>query len=970
MSREQRAVLAAIFAFSGATALIYEIVWTRLLGLLVGHTTYGLTTVLAAFMAGLGMGGWWGGRLAGRVRSPLRAYALLEAGIAIAGVGIGPLLLALEPAFGAVYRALPGSTLALTGVRFLLCGAGLLVPTVMMGMTLPLLVAAAGRRERIGTDVGLLYGVNTVGAAGGSLLAGLVLLPAFGIRGTTLVAATLNLLVAMAAYMLSRTSDAAAMAGAASAEPSPSVSRSVADAPTVSVTGRDATGAPEPVMHSWVAVAALAASALSAAAAMTQQVSWVRAVGLAIGSTTDAFTLIVSAFILGLALGAAAFGRLADRSRDPVALLAVPLCGAGLSALAVLPLLGTLPLHVAEVIRDTAGDHARVLLWCAVRVFLLFLVPTFFMGGAFPIVARILARAGTGVGRTVGEAYAASTIGSIAGAVLGGFVLVPILGARGASIAAAAVSIAAGWVLLSLRPLDAVRGAGLLRAAEVGAASVATGVLVAFLPPWDPALVNSGPYVNTGGLLRDASRDGRTLEETMRSLPVIWWREGVDATVAVLEWSDGRRTIALNGKPDASSEGDRVTQSLLAHLPLALHPAPRSVLVIGLGSGMTAGAAARYAVERIDVAEISEAVVEAAARFFGAANGGVLSDARVRILPGDARTTVGQGRGVYDVIISEPSNLYMAGVPELFTVEFFRMLRDRLAPGGLVCQWIHAYNLGADDFKMVLRTFAEVFPAVSLWDAQLGSDFLLIGAPEGGGNLRVSHDRLASVFADRGIAADLALLETREPADLLGWFVASADGVRAFAGPGPLNTVDRNRLEFSVPRSMRLGPAVTVFTEIDGLRRREAFDWVEHLPSPDIAERANSRRRDTKNYVAVQISAFLGDRDGALRSYGDIERREGPVAWRRARGALIELGWRTLLEGDAPGAAALGEALVRGDPADDGSLRLLAVASHRAGDEPAARKALGALIDATRDPDARAWAEESLRLLGAADPAR
>jgi spermidine synthase len=701
---------------------------------------------------------------------------------------------------------------------------------------------------------------------------------------------------------------------------------------------------------------------------MIQQVTWVRAVGLAIGSTTDAFTLIVSAFILGLALGAACFGRMADRSRDPISLLGLPLCGAGLAALAVLPLLGTLPLRVAEVIRDTGGDHARVLLSVGVRVFLLFLVPTFLIGGAFPIVARVLARAGAGIGRTVGEAYAASTVGSIVGAVLGGFALVPAFGARGASIAAAATAIAAGWILLSLRPLDAVRRAGLLRVAEVGTAVVATGALIAFLPPWDPSLVNSGPYVNTARFLRDGARDGRTLEETMQSLPIIWWREGIDGTIAVLDGKDGQRTITLNGKPDASSEGDRVTQSLLAHLPLALHPDPRSALVIGLGSGMTAGSAALYAVERLDVAEISGTVVEAARRYFGATNGGVLEDRRVRVLLGDARTTVGQGSETYDVIISEPSNLHMAGVPELFTVEFFRLLRERLAPGGVICQWIYAYNLAVDDFKMVPRTFAEAFPAMSLWDAQLGSDFLLIGVLDGNGAPPVSHDRLAAVFADSRIAADLALTGTREPADLLGWFIAAGDRVRSFAGPGPLNTVDHNRLEFSVPRSMRLGPAVAVFSEIDALRQREAFDWVDRLPSPQVPERANSRRRDTKNYVAVQVNAFLGDRESALRSYGGIERREGPVAWRGARGALTDLAWNSLVSGDAATAAAVGELLLQGDAADEDALRVMAEAAQRLGDKAAVRQALAALIEVTGDPRVRSWAEENLRRLGATEP--
>jgi spermidine synthase len=476
--------------------------------------------------------------------------------------------------------------------------------------------------------------------------------------------------------------------------------------------------------------------------------------------------------------------------------------------------------------------------------------------------------------------------------------------------------------------------------------------------------------VNTGRLLRDSARSGKTLEQAMRALPIIWWREGVDGTIGVVEGTDGQRSITLNGKPDASSEGDRVTQSLVAHLPLALHPDPRSALVIGLGSGMTAGSAAAYEVERLDVAEISEPVVEAARTFFKEANGGVMEDPRLRVLVGDARTTVGQSRESYDVIISEPSNLYMAGVPELFTVEFFRLLRERLALGGVICQWIHAYNLSADDFKTVLRTFAEVFPAVSLWDAHLGSDFLLIGVLEGDGTPPISYDRLAAVFTVPKTAADLARMGIHEPADLLGWFIAAGDEVRTFAGPGPLNTVDRNLLEFSVPRSMRLGPTLAVFTELDTLRHQVSFDWVDRLPSPQVAERANSQRRDTKNYIAVQVNTFLGDAESALRFYSEIAPREGPLAWRRARSAVTDIAWAALVAGDPAGAAGIADRLLQGDPNDDMPLRIFAEGSHRTGNDAAARRALEALLAVTKDSQARAWATENLRRLDTADPAR
>jgi spermidine synthase len=407
-------------------------------------------------------------------------------------------------------------------------------------------------------------------------------------------------------------------------------------------------------------------------------------------------------------------------------------------------------------------------------------VPTAFCFGAlFPLA---LAAAGAASPRIAAHVYGANTIGAIAGALAGGLLIVPNVGVRGTFLSAIAVTIAAaaGAALLlgrrSVRPTVAALSLCVLAAA------------MSFRQSWNPKLLSSGGYKYAAylgtGHLRDLLQAGTLL----------YYREGATGTVAVRDLT-GVRSLSIDGKVDASNGRDMLTQRMLAHLPLLTHAGARRAAIVGLGSGVTLGSALTYPLEHLDVIEISREVVQASA-WFGRENRQPLRDPRVRLIIGDARTHFRLGRGAqYDVIISEPSNPWMAGIAALFTREFFEELRARLAPGGLVCQWTHTYDISRADLQSIVATFAEVFPDLSMWLVGDGDLLLIGGRTEGSaGASRVTNARASPI-----VAANLGANGITSPRDLMAFYLADGFLARSWSRGAALQVDDRMALEFSAP---------------------------------------------------------------------------------------------------------------------------------------------------------------------------
>lgn len=788
MNRSRRLIFFCLFFVSGACGLIYEIVWSRLLVFVFGGTTFAITTVLACFMGGLALGSFLAGRFSHRLNRPARVYGLLEIGVGLYCLLI-PLLLDLAlPMYQALATVSGGSFFWLTAARVLVCALILIVPTALMGATLPLLSKAFVRRAgELGGAVARLYGINTIGAFVGCAGAGFLLLPAVGLSNSILLAALLNVSAGIVAVTLT---------GKRFPEQHPPEVGPAPDQPPV----REATPVHAPSIRPG---SLLWLYGLSGLAAMAYQVAWTRALILSMGASTYAFSAIVACFILGIALGSLLISPWIGRIRAPLGWAGLLEAIIGLSALLVAPLFGEMPGLVGRLSEATNATFEHILAIEILSVGGLLIVPTLCMGALLPLICAIYEASAArsdhpepdgdsqarspATGQTVGAVYAANTVGTIIGATVTGFVLIPwhLVGMQRTIITASTISILIGTVFV-LREKPWRR---LPVYAATGVVWV-VGILLALISePWSKTVMVSGPYLGRG------ANPGE----------VVFYREGIDTTVAVTRSQAHIYSLLVNGKADASTNTrDMRTQLLLGHLPLLLNPDATEVCVIGLGSGVTASAVLAHPVRIADVVEISSAVV-AAAEYFSPANHEALRDPRLRLHRADGRNFLLVGDREYDVIVSEPSNPWISGIANLFTTQFFEIARSRLKPGGLHCQWFHAYSMKADDFAAVIKTMTAVFPYVQLWEASR-NDYLIIcsDAP-----IVIDVESTYLTFGRPRVSTTLSSILINDPIQLAHYYVADGRDLTPWTGAQESLVDDLPYLEFSAPRYLLRGePAV------------------------------------------------------------------------------------------------------------------------------------------------------------------
>ena len=584
--------------------------------------------------------------------------------------------------------------------------------------------------------------------------------------------------------------------------------------------------------------------------ALLSEVAWTRALTLVLGSSTYAFTIMLVTFLAGLAGGSLIMPRLLARAPDLLWALALLQAGIGLASLAGAHLFAELPVFYLYLFKAFSGVPALLTIGQFALAGLVMLLPALLMGAVFPVVVELVG--GRGAGERVGLAYAANTIGAVLGAFLGGFVLVPEIGIAGTLTLGIALSltVALGVLVASRRHW---------RAASVIAALLLA--LPVLSPRWEALAMSSGVYKEAPLYLSLYSSPRDVFTRLLPQFRLLYYKEGPTATVTVTERpsleNHRHLVLAINGKVDASTAGDMPTQVLSGHIPLLLHARPEKILVVGLASGVTVSAVARHPVREITAAEVEPAVVEAS-RLFAPFNQRPLDDPRVRLIVEDARNFLMLSRQRYGVIISEPSNPWMSGPAKLFTEEFFRLGRERLAPEGLFVQWLQLYGMTEDSLKALLRTFQSVFPHFLVFQPAAG-DLLLVGGME---PVRVPVPRIQERMRATAVAEDLARVRVRDVFDLLTRFRLGDTEASAYAGGGPLNTDDNALIEFSAPWEIYLDTAArnaeTLATAGRGIARYLDGEWRSARERAGFLVRLAGRALEVRDWRQAEVTAREG----------------------------------------------------------------------------------------------------------------
>ena len=817
-------IILVLFFLSGACGLVYEVVWMRMLTLVFGATAFATSTILASFMAGLALGSFYFGRVIDRGGNALKIFALLEAGIGVFAFLMPLMFSGLDTIYVSICQHFDISYYQISLLRFILSFLVLLVPATLMGGTLPVITKFFVKRlERLGWNVGNLYSINTFGAVVGCFSAGFFFILILGVNESAYIAGVVNLLIAGTVLALDWRLGISRIAGSnpKKREKEPEESR-------------------KEVYSSKVARLVLWAVGLSGFCALAYEVFWTRALVFLLDNSTHAFTTMLTAFLLGIAIGSFIIARFIDTRGKLLALLALVQILIGLFAILAIPILGNLD-PAFESMVGVSDDSMLYWKWTGMKFITclsVMLVPTFLMGTVLPLVSKTYIRDLKGVGNALGNVYCLNTIGGAFGSVIAGFVLIPLMGVHSSIILIASINVLIGGILILYEPLMKYKN------------KLITVVGLVLL------------FTFTGTIFLTIGRTTFTSAMEKTSVETLYYKEGIGATVKVFKDERGDKQLSIDGYPVAGTKpAHHDIQKALGHFPLLLsNVASPSVNIIGFGAGGTSWGVMQYNVKEVDCVELVPAVVDAA-KWFPEINHGVLNNPKFHLIVGDGRNYLLVTDKKYDVISIDATSPKCAGNGSLYALEFYELCKKRLSEDGLLIQWLPFHLLPNEEVKMIVKTFKTVFPHATLWLTPGRQYYILVGTQE---KLEINFKSLSSKLEMRNIQQELEELNVTDPFDFLGCFALGEEALTKYVGDTKINTDDHPYLEFS--------PSMAVFREREYVRqnqlsiskfRESVFPLLVNTGETDeeiatVAEKVQKRFEATQYGIRGEVLAIQG----------------------------------------------------------------------------------------------------------------
>ena len=803
-------ILWLIFFFSGVCSLVYEVIWARQLMLFFGSPVFAVSTVLSAFMGGLGLGSFCFGRLSYKEKRPLRLYAFLGAGIGIFALIFPSILDILNAICVLIYRGLNAGFYPLSLIRFVLSFLVLLIPSTLIGGTLPVLGKCFQERFE-GFNVSRLFTLYTLGAGVGCIATGFFLIQLLGIQNSVYVGIAINLILGAIAFGLD-------------------LRQGLGEARNDLVSPeREAGEGSGPVL--WI-------FAVSGFCAMGYAILWTRILVSFLGNTTYAFSVMLTALLFGVAIGSFLFAAIARRAKPLANLFGLVQIGIGLSVVALMPAFGNL----YGFSRGFQAAFGVGRFWEFVAGFILMVIPTVLMGASFPLITRICTVSESQNGHGIGVIYPFSAIGAFLGSLATGFILMPLIGIRPSLFLMAGLNTIAGCVLI----LRNAEKSQFFSGTAIGGTILTGGVGVMALL-W----TNSPPFMKNEVFRTQRASD--TLVE---------YTEAVDANIATFMDDLGVYRLYVDNDPVAdASRRASPSHRVIAHLPLLLHPNPERALVVGFGMGVTSYSMTQHGV-RVDAVESSNAVIEAARKYFTDVNHNVLDSSSFNHTLNDERSHVLVTPNRYDVIsIGTIHPLASSRGSDLYTADFYKRCRRILTEDGIICQWAPLNRLPEEHLKMIVSTFIEVFPHTTIWYKYTPDFLVLIGTPA---PLKINYQRFMERAQIPRVHQDLAG-DDLDGMSLLDSFMMGEKAVRGYVGDGPIHTDNRPRLEFFPTRAL----VNTIYKNIEGLAKyREPPSLTNY--GRTMAEKAEVRKRidlyfdATQKLIEGQIEYAKGEYERAV----------------------------------------------------------------------------------------------------------